>query len=357
LRQLEDKTFIWLVTLVSLAFIWVLWPFSGAILWATVLAVLFSPVYRSINAGTRGWRNLAAFLTLALILIVVILPFLVVANLVIREGASVYADVAAGRIDLTMDLPAIRSYLPEWLNGLLDRIELPDPVELRERLSALLVEGGQFLAGQAITIGQTTFHVVVSVFVMLYLLFFLLRDGRELSRRIGEAIPLDGEPRQALFSRFALTINAIVKGSIVVALVQGALGGLVFWALGIRSPVLWGALMALFALLPVVGTSLVWAPVAVYLLATGSVARGVVLFVFGVLVIGLVDNLLRPKLIGKDTKIPDYLVLISTLGGIATFGANGFVVGPVIAALFLAAWSVFPAMKRERGGPPAGPQG
>jgi predicted PurR-regulated permease PerM len=347
LRQLEDKTFIWLVTLVSLAFIWVLWPFSGAILWATVLAVLFSPVYRSINAGTRGWRNLAAFLTLALILIVVILPFLVVANLVIREGASVYADVAAGRIDLTMDLPAIRSYLPEWLNGLLDRIELPDPVELRERLSALLVEGGQFLAGQAITIGQTTFHVVVSLFVMLYLLFFLLRDGRELSQRIGQALPLDGEPRQALFSRFALTINAIVKGSIVVALVQGALGGAIFWALGIRSPVLWGALMALFALLPVVGTSLVWAPVAIYLLATGAVAKGVVLLVFGVLVIGLVDNLLRPKLIGKDTKIPDYLVLISTLGGIATFGANGFVIGPVIAALFLAAWSVFAAERKE----------
>lgn len=154
--------------------------------------------------------------------------------------------------------------------------------------------------------------------------------------------------RQALFGRFALTINAIVKGGVVVALAQATLGGLIFWVLDIRGPALWGAVMAIFALLPMVGTGLVWGPAAIYLLASGGIWKGAVLFAFGILVIGLVDKVLRPVLIGKETKIPDYLVLVSTLGGIATFGPNGFVVGPMIAALFLAAWSVFPVMMSER---------
>lgn len=165
---------------------------------------------------------------------------------------------------------------------------------------------------------------------------------------IGEAMPLSVRLRQALFSRFALTINAIVKGSVVVALVQGMLGALVLWALDVRAPALWGAVMAVFALLPVVGTGLIWGPIGVYMLVSGAIWQGAVLLLFGILVIGLVDNLLRPILIGKETRMPDYLVLVSTLGGIAAFGTNGLVVGPVIAALFLAAWSVFPAVTGER---------
>ncbi|TCU38647.1 AI-2E family transporter [Rhizobium etli] len=347
-RQIKEKTFIWLTAAVSLAFAWMLWPFSGAILWATVLAVLFAPVNRGILRSIPGRRNLAALFTLVIILMMVILPFLLIANLVFREAASVYKSIAAGQFAPAIDIQTLRGMLPGWLNSLLDSIELPDAALLRERLLNALAESGQFLAGQAINIGQSTFHLVVSVSVMLYLLFFLLRDGRELARLIGEAMPLSGELRQALFSRFALTINAIVKGSVVVALVQGTLGALVLWMLDIRTPVLWGAVMAFFALLPVVGTALVWGPIAIFLLVSGAIWKGTVLLAFGILVIGLVDNLLRPILIGKETRIPDYLVLISTLGGIATFGPDGLVAGPVIAALFLAAWSVFPAVTGER---------
>nr|WP_153440389.1 AI-2E family transporter [Sinorhizobium terangae] len=347
-RQVEYKTFILLTAAVSLAFASVLWTFSGAILWAIVLAVLFAPLNRGILRQIPGRRNIAALITLVIILVMVILPFLLIANLIFREAVSVYQAVAAGQIVIDIDVQALRDMLPDWLDGLLNRIELPDAAALRARLLNALVESGQFVAGKAINIGQSTFHLIASFFVMLYLLFFLLRDGRELLRLVGEAMPLSGGVRQALFSRFALTINAIVKGSIVVALVQGTLGALILWMLDIRAPVLWGTVMVIFALLPVVGTSLVWGPIAIYLLAAGAIWQGVVLLVYGMLVIGLVDNLLRPTLIGKETRIPDYLVLISTLGGIATFGPNGFVVGPVIAALFLAAWSVFPTLAGEQ---------
>jgi predicted PurR-regulated permease PerM len=209
------------------------------------------------------------------------------------------------------------------------------------------MQSGGFFAGKALSVGQSTLDFVIGLFVMLYLLYFLLRDGNELARGIGRAVPLRRDHQREMVDKFKLTIRAIVRGTLVVALVQGMLGGLMFWFLGIRAPMLWGTVMALLSLLPVVGTGLVWGPVALYLLATGSIWQGLVLAGFGVLVIGLVDNLLRPILVGKDTQIPDYVVLITTLGGIAAFGISGFVIGPVTAALFLAAWHVFTEARRE----------
>jgi predicted PurR-regulated permease PerM len=190
---------------------------------------------------------------------------------------------------------------------------------------------------------------------MLYLLYFLLRDEPMLKRRVGEAVPLCPEHKAELSAQFALTIRATVKGSLVVAVVQGALGGLMFWFLGIRAPLMWGTCMAILSLVPVAGSAFVWLPVAIYLLVTGSVWQGVVLLAYGVLVIGLVDNVLRPVLVGKETQIPDYVVLLATLGGIAVFGVNGLVIGPVVAAMFLAAWHVFDGWRRQQSRSTAGP--
>ncbi len=147
--------------------------------------------------------------------------------------------------------------------------------------------------------------------------------------------------KQSLESKFATVIRATVKGNLVVAAAQGALGGIIFAILDIQGAVLWGVLMAFLSLLPAVGASLIWGPVSIYFIATGNVTQGLILAAYGVLVIGLVDNFLRPILVGKDTKLPDYIVLISTLGGMSIFGLTGFVIGPTIAALFLACWDIF----------------
>jgi predicted PurR-regulated permease PerM len=188
---------------------------------------------------------------------------------------------------------------------------------------------------------------------MLYLLFFFLRDGSEIAQRLKDAIPLRTEQKRALFNKFTIVIRAMFKGTILVAILQGLLGGVIFWLLGIPAALLWGVVMAFLSLLPAVGSALIWLPVALYLLSTGSVWQGLVLIAYGVLVIGLVDNFLRPFLIGMDTKLPDYVVLISTLGGIAIFGLNGFVIGPVIAAMFIATWDIFstetPTTKKQSG--------
>jgi predicted PurR-regulated permease PerM len=151
-------------------------------------------------------------------------------------------------------------------------------------------------------------------------------------------------------------IRATIKGSVIVAIVQGLIGGIVFWALGVEGALLWGVMMGLFSLLPAVGTGLVWVPVAIYLFAIGAIAKGLILVICGLFVIGMVDNILRPILVGRDTRMPDYVVLISTLGGLQLFGFSGIVIGPVIAALFIAIWNIVSGMRsreEDEDGPPA----
>src|SRR5690606_34785190 len=172
-------------------------------------------------------------------------------------------------------------------------------------------------------------------------------DGDALARRLNDSIPLRPEQRRALAEKFTMVIRAMIKGTLAVAVVQGVLGGLIFWLLGIPAAALWGVVMGILSLLPAVGSPIVWGPVAIYLLATGEVWQGLVLLAYGALVIGLIDNVLRPILVGKDTRIPDYVVLISTLGGLALFGVNGLLLGPVIAALFLAVWDIFSTSRRR----------
>lgn len=190
-------------------------------------------------------------------------------------------------------------------------------------------------------IGQGTVQFAVGLGVMLYLLFFLFRDGHTLALAIRRASPLKERYTDQIFRKFASVVKATVKGNVIIAIVQGAIGGITFWLLGLEAALLWGVLMAMLSLLPAVGAALVWAPVAGYLLLSGDYFRGLILIAVGAFVIGLVDNLLRPPLVGKDLRLPDYLILISTVGGISLVGINGFVIGPLIAAMFVAVWSLF----------------
>jgi len=341
LSGLEDKTFLLLVIAVSLAFAWILWPFFGAVLWGTILAILFAPFHRHLLSFMGQRRTVAALATVMIVLLIVILPVTLVGALLLQEAVSVYEKFQSGELNIGRYFQQVLGALPAWVSDLLDRFGLTNLVSMQERLSTGLMEGSQFVAAKALNIGQNTFDFIVNLCIVLYLLFFLVRDGDDLVRRIRTAIPLYPDQQRELFNRFTTVIRATVKGNVVVAVAQGALGGLIFWFLGVHAPVLWAVVMAFLSLLPAVGSALVWLPVAIYFLVTGAAWQGIVLIAFGVLVIGLVDNVLRPMLVGKDTKMPDYVVLISTLGGIAIFGLNGFVIGPVIAAMFMAVWDIF----------------
>jgi predicted PurR-regulated permease PerM len=265
----------------------------------------------------------------------------------VQEISVAVQKVRSGEVQVGQFFQRAMDALPQWGHNLLDRFGLDNLGAMQQRLTELFTQSGQYLTVRLLGIGQGTLEFMVAFFVMLYVLFFLLRDGLTVSVRIARAIPLEEHQTQRLLSQFVTVVRATVKGNIVVALIQGTLGGLAFWVLGLPGPLLWGALMAILSLLPAVGAALVWGPVALYYLSIGAFWPAIGLSVWGVLAIGLVDNILRPILVGKETRMPDYLVLVSTLGGIAVFGLNGFVIGPVFAAMFLVSWNLLTAVRNQ----------
>jgi len=338
---LQQKVFLLLLTAVTIGFFWILMPYGGAVFWGTVLAILFIPLYRRLLRATNQKPNVAALLTLLCIVIMVIIPVAMISASLVQQAAGIYELMKSGHIDFGLYFRQIIGALPAWLVSLLERFDLTSMASLQAKLTSVASQVSQVTARYALNFASNTFDFLVSMTIMLYLLFFLLRDGHSLAGRIRTAVPLGRSYKQRLFNNFTTVIRATVKGNVLVAIAQGALGGLIFWILHVQAPLLWAVVMAFLSLLPAVGAAIVWAPVAVYFLVTGAVWQGVVLIAFGVFVIGLVDNLLRPVLVGKDTKMPDYVVLLSTVGGMALFGLNGFVIGPVVAALFIAAWDLF----------------
>jgi len=337
---LHHKSFLLLLALVTVAFFWILWPFYGAVFWGAVLAIIFAPLQRRLVTGLRGRANLAALLTLLLVLLLVILPMIAITMSLIQQGVSLYESIRSGQLNFGHYFLSAADALPPFMRDLLARADLASLSDVKDKLSASALQASQMLATRALSIGQNTAQFMISFGIMLYLLFFLLRDGPQLTRRLRLAVPLSPTYKQHLIQKFTTVVRATVKGNIAVALVQGLLGGGIFAVLGIQGSLLWGVVMAFLSLLPAIGAGLIWAPVAVYFLLTGSILKGCVLVGFGMLVIGMVDNVLRPILVGKDTQMPDYVVLISTLGGMALFGLNGFVIGPLIAALFIACWDL-----------------
>jgi predicted PurR-regulated permease PerM len=338
---LEKRTLLVLLALVSTALAWILLPFYGPILWGAIIALLFAPLYRRLLPRLRQRRTPAALVTMLVVLVLVILPAALITVALAREAGGVYEQLQSGQMNPSLYFRGVFDALPGWVTAWLDRFGLVDFSALQRRLTDALARGSQFIATQALGIGQNTFEFIVDLFITLYLAFFFIRDGDALSRTVRHALPLAPAHRSELFAKFTVVIRATVKGNLVVAALQGLLGGLAFWFLGVNGALLWAVLMAFLSLLPAIGAALVWAPVALYFLLSGALWQGLALLAWGVLVIGLVDNLLRPLLVGKDTRMPDYVVMTSTLGGMAVFGLNGFVIGPAIAAMFIAVWHIY----------------
>jgi len=338
-HSLQRAFFLGLLLLVTLAFLWLIGPFFKPIFWAIVLATLFYPTFQWWKQKLGDNSVLASVNTIGTIVLIVIVPLFLVGLLVAAEASSVYQRLADGRMDLPLTAGDLKAMLPA-LADLLERfgVSLKD---LQARLSNAALGVSQFLATNLVAFGQNALRGTALFFLMLYLLFFFLRDGAQLLEQIIGVLPIGDARERRLFQKFAEVSRATIKGTIVIGLVQGLLGGLIFWILGIEAAALWGVVMAVLSFLPAVGAGIVWVPAAALLLVTGRVLEGILLIVFGTVIIGLADNILRPLLVGRDTQMPDYLVLVTTLGGLALFGLSGVVIGPIIGALFMTVWEMF----------------
>ncbi len=338
-EKLETRTFLAMLVGVSLAFILLMKPFFGPIFWAVAIALIFYPVREALSRRLGDRPNVVALLTLTICMVIVVIPVIILVTSLIAEGLGLYQKIQSGEIQPAEYLDRVNQSFPA-IEAFLSQFDI-DFRELRDRAVSAFLGGSQFLARQALGFGQNTFQFFLGLALMVYLAFFLIRDGNKLVELMIRALPLGDERERLLFAKFAEVTRATVKGNLLIAIIQGALGGLIFWILGITGALLWGVVMAIVSLIPAIGASLVWVPVAIYLAAAGDVVSAIVLAVFGAIVIGLADNVLRPILVGRDTKLPDYIVLLSTLGGIVMFGINGFVMGPLVAALFMAFWGIF----------------
>jgi predicted PurR-regulated permease PerM len=338
-RAIRSGFFISLVVLTTLAFFGLIRSFLMPMFWAVVLAVLFQPVQSWWLDRTRGRGSLAAVLTLLTVAVVAMLPVALLGVALSREALLLYERIATGEIDLGAVVRRARELVPVVTDGLealgveLDR--------LQDGLSSMAVVGSAWVAQQALTIGQNALRITALSALTLYVLFFFLRDGDRILSAVVRAIPLGDEQEWLLIRKFGSVSRATIGGALVVAAVQGAMGGVTFWILGISAPVFWGVVMTILSFLPAVGASLVWGPAAIVLALTGSPVRAIILVVIGAALIGIVDNILRPILVGRYTQLPDFLILVSTLGGLAVFGLSGVVIGPVVAAFFLAVWEMF----------------
>lgn len=336
----KQLTLIALVVLVSAGFAWLLLPFYGALLWAVVLAVLFDPLQRWLVRVLRGRATLASAISVLACVCIVVIPGSLLLAVLARDASDFYQRIADRQLDPSAIFERIHASLPGPIADLMGPVD-----SVKSSVTKMASEGAHAAATRLLSIGQGTARFFVSLGVMLYVLFFLFRDGRRLLDDIRSASPLSDHHTQYVMERFTQVTKATVKGNFIVALVQGALGGVAFQVLGLEGALLWGVVMVVLSLLPLIGAAIVWVPAAAYLLISGEYARGIILLAVGVFVISMIDNFLRPMLVGKDIRMPDYLVLVSTLGGIALFGMNGFVVGPLIAALFIAVWSL---LREER---------
>lgn len=337
-ENIQRTFFVVLLVFVTIAFVWLIRGFMQPIFWAVALAIVFYPAHKLIEEKLPKRPNIAAGLSIVTVLLVVVLPIIGIAAAVTREAGALYQQLRTGDFDLSAIFTNLAERLPQ-VESALQRTGIY-PERISEQLSSIAATVSGFLANWALELGQDTLRTAIFFFLMLYLLYFFLKDGHRILDGLVHALPLGDNRERALLARFEEVSRATIKGSLVIGVVQGAIGGIAFAVLGLGAPALWGVLMALLSIVPAIGPALVWVPAVIILLLSDRIIAGLILFLIGAVIISLVDNLLRPVLVGRDTRMPDYLILLSTLGGLTAFGLAGVVIGPVIAAFFLTVWEM-----------------
>jgi len=327
-----------LVAAISAAFVAMIRSFLLTILLAAIFTGLSYPMYEWVLVRFRGRKSLAAITTLLVLLVLVMAPVLAVLGAGATEALRV-TETIGPRLKQLVDQPGELDSRLRALPGY-DRIA-PYRAQILEKAGELVGSTSAFLFGALSATTRATALFVFYFFVLLYTMFFFLIGGPGLLAAVLAYLPLTEADKRRVVGKFVSVTRATLKGTILIGVAQGFLGGLAFWAVGIDGAIFWGTVMTVLSIIPGVGGALVWIPAAIVLVSTGEVWRAIGLVLFCALIVGSVDNVLRPRLVGQDTKMHELLIFFSTLGGLMLFGAMGFILGPILAALFVTAWEMF----------------
>jgi predicted PurR-regulated permease PerM len=327
-----------LVAAISAAFIAMIRAFLLTILLAAVFTGLSYPVYQWVLHRFHGRETLAALATLVLLLLLVMAPLFAVLGAGANEALRV-SETIRPRLQQFVDQPGEIDSRLRTLPGY-HRIE-PYRAEILTKAGELVGSTGAFLFAALSATTRATAVFIFHFFVLLYTMFFFLIGGPGLLQSVLAYLPLTEADKQRMLGKFVSVTRATLKGTILIGIAQGMLGGLAFWAVGFDGAIFWGTVMTVLSIIPGIGAALVWLPAAIVLMVAGQVWQGIALIAFCALVVGSVDNLLRPRLVGQDLQMHELLIFFSTLGGLLLFGAMGFIVGPILAALFVTVWDMF----------------
>ncbi len=326
-----------LLGLVTLLFLYLLKPFFFPLFWAVVIAAIFQPLYRRINRRLNR-PSLSTLLIFLVIAVMILLPAGVVGTLVFNESRQIYGMLSPDpkKIDLGFQ-NIIGLIVDNPLAGLFNI----DKFLLMEKTAEVLRSVTNYIFVHLTTLTQNTLGFLVQFAIMFYALFFFVRDGEKFLRTAMRILPLGMGRERLLYNRFVATARSTLKVTLIIGGIQGVLGGTVFLITDIEGAVIWGLLMIIMAVVPVVGCSIIWGPAGILMLLSGKIWEGLLILAFGAFVISMVDNLLRPILIGKDVEMHPLLIFLSSLGGIVLFGFSGFVIGPIITSMLLAIWDMY----------------
>jgi predicted PurR-regulated permease PerM len=327
-----------LVVGVTAAFLWMVWSFVMTIVLAAILAGLFHPVYRGLLPVVRGRGWASALITVFIVLVVIVVPLALILGLVAGEALRLSKEFAPRVQEIVSD--------PNRIPSLLERLPFyeqiaPYRAQILARAGELVGNLGRFAVSSISATTAGTASALLQFFILLYTLFFLLIDGPALLRKMTSYLPLREDEKEQVLDKFVSVTRATLRGTLVIGIIQGTLGGLSFWVAGVDGAIFWGAVMVVLSVLPVVGGALVWVPAVIAMAIQGQWQPALGITLFNALIVGSVDNVLRPRLVGRDTELHDLMILFSTLGGIGAFGPMGFIIGPILAAVFVTSWEIF----------------
>ena len=327
-----------MVIAISALFFTMIHQFLMAIFLAGLFSALARPVYRRLRDLFRGHRHMASVTTLLMMIVVVLLPLMLLVGVVVGQAIDVGQTVTPW-IKRNLEQP---DALTAYLQGLpfYDYLE-PYRGAILEKTGQLVGSVSNWVVGG---LSQATFGTVnflFMAFVFLYTMYFLQMDGDKLVRKILYYLPLNDDDETLMLEKFTSVSRAMIKGSFAIGILQGGLAGIAFAVAGIDNAVFWGTVMAVLSIIPSVGSALIWIPASIILIMQGDTGAGVGLMAFCGLVVGSLDNVLRPILVGKDTKMHELMIFFGTLGGILMFGIPGVLIGPLVASLFITVWELY----------------
>src|SRR3989344_279153 len=334
--KFRSAIFLGFVAILLITFLYLIRPFIYAIFWAAIIAILLHHINKFIKKYI-DMPAISSLISVILVIVIIFLPLFLLSILLVQQSVQLYISFAQNGSIFTN---------VEGLTAWLQRTPVAQYVQqVSEQWSQYAVSAAKsislFLFNNIKSITQNSVTFLFMLFIMLYTLYYFFKDGEKIAKYLSFVSPIGDKYELMFYTKFRTTAISTLKTTLIIGGLQGTMGGLLFWAVGIKGAFVWGVIMTALSLIPALGTFIVWFPAAIIMLATGNIWQGVVILVIGTFLISTIDNLLRPVLVGKGTEMHPLIVLFTTLGGLILFGLSGFVIGPIVGSLFLATMSIY----------------